>query len=79
MEGIEDYSIFGINIGGGKKQPAGSKGEMLFVSRLLGGAVLGLSVAQILNSTNNLERFIAALYTKYIRLFDQPDTFKEKV
>jgi hypothetical protein len=128
MEDIEDYSIFGINIGGGKKQPSGGKDEMLFVSGLLGGAILGLSVAQILNSTNDveyrneiqkiirdseekrntneklqhikqkiesyndidvyggililfseLEKFIAALYTKYIRLFNQPDTFKEKV
>jgi hypothetical protein len=128
MDDIENYSIFGINIGGGKRQPPSNKDETLFVSGLLGGAILGLSIAQIMNTMNDteyrkkiqniirdseekrnineklqhikhkiesyndidvyggililfseLEKFIDALYTKYIRLFNQPDTFREKV
>lgn len=127
MEGIEDYSILGIKIGGGKKQPPKEENNA-FVSGVLGGVVLGISITQIINAMNDneyrnkiqkiirdseekrnineklnhikqkiessndidvyggililfseLEKFIDALYTKYIRMFNKPDTFKEKV
>lgn len=60
MEDIENYSILGINIGGGKNNPARyfeeDKDKLSFFSGVLGGAILGLGMAQIIDTLNDGSR-----------------------
>jgi hypothetical protein len=130
MEDIENYSILGINIGGGKNSPRYSGEDndgIAFFSGILGGAILGIGMSQIIDAITDvnknriqeivrdierkadlneklrsvrlriesgndidlyggmlilfseLEKFVNAMYSKYIRSYNKPDTFKEKV
>ena len=131
MEEIENYSILGINIGGGKKQAplysSEAKDSIAFFSGILGGAILGLSMVQIIDTIkganrdriqeiirdiekkanlneklqntrrriesgndidvyggililfSELEKFVDALYSRCIRMYGKPETFREKV
>lgn len=56
MEDIENYSIFGINLGGGKKPQAGSEDADAagFLSDILGGAILGFGLQQLFGSADEL-------------------------
>lgn len=56
MEDIENYSIFGINLGGGKKPQSGSGDaeNAGFLSGILGGAILGLGLQQLFGSADEI-------------------------
>jgi hypothetical protein len=60
MEDIENYSILGINIGGGKNHPPRYSGEdkdgIAFLSGILGGTILGLGMAQVIDTINDVNK-----------------------
>ncbi|MDR2193538.1 MAG: hypothetical protein LBP19_03600 [Treponema sp.] len=60
MEDIEDYSILGINIGGGKKSPSiptkEKQDDSSFYMGVLGGALLGFSLGHSVGLFDSVSR-----------------------
>ena len=54
MEDIEDYSIFGITIGGKPlKQESAVAVDLSALSGLIGGAIFGLSISEIFSAATD--------------------------
>lgn len=129
MEDIEDFNLFGINIGGGKQGITPKNyDDPALLAGVLGGMIFGFNIAQLIGTINDieyqnkiqqilrdyegkrdlkeklqnikqkiesgseidvyggililfseLEKTVDQLYVKYIRRYDKPDTFKEKI